>query len=302
MTAPSSFSSSFLDQFRNLILGSDSTSQTVSSSTPTVSSSTPSSTSTSAPKIEDKSGKKKDLDSPLDPSLPEIEWGTEEYGDIESVIGNKEAARELRGLNKAKNFNDIWTTVRFNSIGCDPETKKTIMHTAIESGEILLVKLVALFQPEFINKKAQAGMSPIIFAALAGDEKMIEFLVNPGVFTKGVKANLDDTADEINSNMSALHFAVMYGHVKAAYKLVELGASKETLTNKGLTAADCANFKLHSYDKDTGVSVADDPIQAAKFSKFVKDFAPKRGVLKIQEIIKLLNYVEATEKKSADKK
>jgi len=224
--------------------------------------------------------------------LPKPVFKEKDISSIERLIADKEAANHLREFNRVKDLGHVISETIFLCHSKD-ETDRSIVHVAIERNDLPMLKLAIFFAPNLINACAKGGMSPISLAALNGHTEMIEWLADPSRLGKKEKANINDRTEE---GQTPLHKAILFGHRETAAKLVALGADKNLMDMFGLTPADWACFKLHSYDLETKVSIQDDPLQEQKYRLLMQEFAPTRGVLAIKKIIELLGFTRADEK------
>jgi hypothetical protein len=212
-------------------------------------------------------------------TLPEIKWAAHTIVQTDPKLAYIQSAKYLSEFNRAINLGDITDKIQLLS-KARGEKGKTILHVAIERGDLSLVKLIIVLVPDLLKEAAAERVRPLSYAAAEGKEAMIDWLLDPsqlGVSHKG------DVNERDERNKTPLHKAVFGGHFPAATKLVLKGADKNAVDDFGLTAADWARYRIYTLDQKIQAPL--NPLQKQKFEVMMQEFAPERGVMSIENIL-----------------
>jgi hypothetical protein len=218
-------------------------------------------------------------------ALPEIKWADSKVDDIEKKISNKKMAWCVSEFDKALNLDAIIGYITHHS---NEKGKKgyTILHIAIERGDLATVKLIMILSPELLNQSTDEGISPLCLAALLGKREMIDWLADPASY--GLKEKVDVNKPTTTGD-TPLHKAIFAGHHLVAKKLLEKGADVNALNKLGLTPADLARLRFGSIDIKSGHQVAQVVLEAQKYEELMAEFKPKRGILPLDQIREKFN-------------
>lgn len=109
----------------------------------------------------------------------------------------------------------------------------TILHLAAKFGEEKSVeKIIAKSEKingfDIVNLVNDERFSPLHFAAIQGDLKIVKVLIAAG-------AEKNAAVSEKRRNWTAIHFAAQFNHVEVVKFLVEIGVNTEIKTGFGLT-------------------------------------------------------------------
>jgi ankyrin repeat protein len=167
-----------------------------------------------------------------------------EISELKKTIKNFIAELELA---KSKDAKKELVELRFGL------SQNTILHLAAKFGdEIDLKKLLLEVGAEFyVDVRNNEEFTPLHFAAIEGQEKMLETLISNG-------ADKNAQVSERKRRWSAIHYAARYGHLEIVKSLIESGVNKEVKTGFGLTpllvAAEFGHAKIAQFLLNIGAS------------------------------------------------
>lgn len=99
------------------------------------------------------------------------------------------------------------------------------VHGASQRGELERVKSILAKRAELVNARDELGRPPMIYAVMADQKAVVEYLIAKGA----------DPGGRDNLGQTPLHWAAMYGHKQIIKTLTSVGADANAKDNDGET-------------------------------------------------------------------
>lgn len=163
-------------------------------------------------------------------------------GCLQSKAGNTQSTSKVEAQYKEIDPVQWYETVRWQSMeavrellakGADPDqtffSGETALHLAVEQGNSRLVELLLAYGADVNVQERRDGFTPLMYAAIKDDQKMMRFLVSHGA---------DPTAPDIDG-YTTYHYLAARGNKTATQLLAGNAPVPDLLpTRDGLTVSD----------------------------------------------------------------